>query len=423
MAPMKPRRWSRDTQALVLASLLLVLPLRRVLAEDRLDLKYYFYKEDSNRVQSWGPSFHWETDLNPETTLKIGGVFDAISGATPTGAPLTQKTHAKTIVVPVGATGGTTTTVAVSGASGRTSSTTTVTTAPQILTQKVVVQVPYGPHYLPMQAFNDERVALNGELSRRLGDYILTGGLAVSNESDYNSFAASLKLDREFNNKNTVVSAGFSITHDLVKDIALHSWDDKNTLEGLIGLTQVIDPRTLFTIDYTFGSESGFLNDQYKVAQVGTDIIPEQRPKFRDRNTIYMSLSHFFDCLNGSIETDYRYYKDSYGIRANTVDVRWNQKIGSQLIISPNVRYYQQTAADFYAVQFAAPQPFFSADYRLSRLATLGYGVTVTWKPSAKFAVDAGYERYAMWGLDGGATPAAAYPNANMVTLGVKIWF
>ena len=62
-----------DLRALLLAFLLVALPLRRALAEDRLDFKWYYYKEDGERVQSWGPSFHWEMDLNPETTLRRDG--------------------------------------------------------------------------------------------------------------------------------------------------------------------------------------------------------------------------------------------------------------------------------------------------------------------------------------------------------------
>src|SRR4051812_3762025 len=131
---MRSKGWKSDLRSLLLAYLLLALPLRRGLAEDRLDFKSYFYKEDGNRVQSWGPSFHWETDLNPETTLKIGGVFDVISGATPTGAPPIQKTRPKVILVPVDAAGGaggatTTTPTVVSGPSGRSSTVTTTTAA------------------------------------------------------------------------------------------------------------------------------------------------------------------------------------------------------------------------------------------------------------------------------------------------------
>ena len=415
---MRSRGLMSNVRALVLACLLLALPLRRVLAEDRLDFKWYYYKEDGERVQSWGPSFHWETDLNPETTLRIGGVFDVISGATPTGAPLTQKTRPEVVIVPVGTT--TTTTNVVSGASGKASAQSVTST--HTVTEKQIIQVPFGPKFLPMATFNDQRVALNAELSRRFGDYVLTGGLAASNESDYNSLAASLKLDREFNNKNTIVSLGVAGTHDLVKNVSLTRWDDKDTVEIIAGFSQVLDPRTLFSLNYSFATQSGYLDDPYKLAQVGTDIIAEHRPSWRDKHAIYATLSHFFDCLNGSIEGGYRFYTDSFGIDAHTYELTWNQKIGRQFIISPNIRYYEQSAADFYGVQFVTKPEFYSADYRLSKLSALSYGITVTWKPKDKFAVDAGYERYSMWGRDG-QTSGEAYPDANMVTLGIKIWF
>ncbi len=288
---------------------------------------------------------------------------------------------------------------------------------------KETIQQPFGPHILPMAFFNDERVAFDAELSHRMFEnYILTVGAAISNESDYNSLAGSIKLDREFNNKNTVATIAFSGTHDLVKNVVASEWDTKNSLDFLAGISQILDSKTVLTVNYTYGTSSGYLDDQYKVVQVAGSIVPDHRPHFRDKDIIDAVLSRYIDQLNGSLEFDYRYYHDTFGINANSYGLVWNQKIGSQITVSPDLRYYEQTAASFYAPQFATMPQFYSADYRLSNLATFSYGVTVSWKPKPKFAVDAGYERYTMYGRDG-VTPAGNYPNANMFTVGFKVWF
>ena len=44
------------------------------------------------------------------------------------------------------------------------------------------------------------------------------------------------------------------------------------------------------------------------------------------------------------------------------------------------------------------------------------------WKVTDKFWADIAYDRYSMFGRDG-VTPGESYPEANVMTLGFKIWF
>jgi hypothetical protein len=66
---------------------------------NRLDLKTLVYLEDNDRIQVIAPSVQFERDLNAMFTLRIDGVYNAISGATPTGAP-GYRTVTTTITVP-----------------------------------------------------------------------------------------------------------------------------------------------------------------------------------------------------------------------------------------------------------------------------------------------------------------------------------
>ena len=70
--------------------------------------------------------------------------------------------------------------------------------------------------------------------------------------------------------------------------------------------------------------------------------------------------------------------------------------------IVPSVRYYEQSAADFYAPQFTGKPEFYSADYRLAKLSSLTYGLKVVWKASDRVQASIGYDRYSMQGRDGG---------------------
>ena len=130
--------------------------------------------------------------------------------------------------------------------------------------------------------------------------------------------------------------------------------------------------------------------------------------------------------LNGSVETSYRFYHDSYGIFANTLSLAWFQKLGGRLIVSPSFRFYDQTAASFYRSSVPndpnigdpqVPGPdfptYYSSDYRLSSFVSFTYGLSLTWKINPHVSLDAAYERYDMRGTDG-VTSALLYPKANI---------
>jgi hypothetical protein len=158
----------------------------------------------------------------------------------------------------------------------------------------------------------------------------------------------------------------------------------------------------------------------------------ESRPNQRQSYIGYGSLTQFITPLQGSAEGSYRFYHDTFGIDAHTVELAWHQKLGRRILLSPEFRYYRQSAAFFYATHFAGdptdptnPTPipaYYSADYRLSRLETFTYGVTASARISERFSIDASYHRYEMQGLDGVTSPSA-YPQANVFTIGGRVWF
>jgi hypothetical protein len=403
---------SHHLRPLILAAVLLWLVNHSAIAEDRLDLTVGYYLEDNNRVEVWSPVLHWESQLTTTSIIRLQAVYDVVSGASPTGAPPAQRTREVTQTTK------STSYAVVTGPSGYTQRSVAQTT-----TSTETVLEPYGKPILPLQRFDDERFALNLDFEQRFGDWLLTPSVAYGTESDYNSLTGSLKLGRELNNKNTLLSAALSFGQDDVLRRAAGVWEEKRTREGLLGLTQVINRTTLLTVNGTFSHSEGFLDDQYKSAGVGGEIIPEKRPDERDKWILFLMLNKMIEPLNGSFEATYRFYTDTYGINAHTVGLTWFQKLGKNWVIAPGVRYYEQSAADFYAPIFESKPQHYSADYRLAKLASLTYGLKLIWKPSDKFQFNIGYDRYVMEGRDGGATPAENFPSANVFAAGVKVWF
>ncbi|NKB23775.1 MAG: DUF3570 domain-containing protein [Kiritimatiellae bacterium] len=74
-------------KALALAAILFFTSVCRSHGEDRVDTKSFFYQEGDDRIRVVSPTFLFEKDLSSTLHLKIEGVYNKISGASPTGAP------------------------------------------------------------------------------------------------------------------------------------------------------------------------------------------------------------------------------------------------------------------------------------------------------------------------------------------------
>ena len=274
-----------------------------------------------------------------------------------------------------------------------------------------------------MAAVHDQREAVNISLTKVIEDHAVTGGFAFSTERDYESTAGSVNDAISFNAKQTTLSLGVAVTHDSVENFEKNKqWDSKDTVDGFVGLTQIIDPDTLFNVSVTLSGESGYLSDQYKVVLMNDSIIHEKRPDTKQKADALFSLTHMFKDLDGTAEVSCRLYDDSFGVRGQTFELDWYQKLSDDLILRPMVRYYQQTAANFYDVSFTGSPQYYSSDYRLAALQSIAYGIGLIWKPATDWSLDAGVERYDMSGRDN-KTDAQAFPKATIVSAGVRWWF
>lgn len=469
----KPRdgRWGSRRNALTLAGLLPLLQLRHAEGEERLDFKTLYYKEDGDRMRVIAPSVSIEHDFTPTLSIKIEGVYNSISGATPTGAPppasapaqalralpalsssslpaparlrsLWAKAGASPAPAPApapaptpapapapgvpsapasssgsSAAAGGTSAGGASAASGGVAGGTAA--APQ---SAPAAGKASNPNRAPTAQMEDQRYGLVVDVVKNLAPHTVSAQFAYSTESDYESLGLALRDAIDLNQKNTTLMLGAAFNHDVVWGFYQPEHVTKNTADGMVGLTQLLDPKTFITVNLTLGRSQGYLSDPYKVVELNGELVPEKRPEERTKEVAFVSLTHFLDSLDASAELSYRYYHDSYNIGAHTVEAALYKKLGRDWILRPMVRYYRQSAADFYAVRFSGEPDIYSADYRLSALDSLGYGLKLIWKPTKSLSFDVDVERYSQRGLDG-VTSSDLYPSAMLVMVGATVWF
>ena len=252
--------------------------------------------------------------------------------------------------------------------------------------------------------FKDTRLQFNAQWTQPLAEnYLVSGGVHLSKEYDYLSLGLNGSIARDFNQKNTTVSAGFAYSQDTISpegDIPkpftamlpanengstsenrLVGDDDKTTVDLLLGVTQVINRQMIMQLNYSYSQVDGYLNDPFKVVSVvnnqgqSTAQLYENRPDKRTKNSIYWQTKYHFD--SAIIDFSYRYFWDDWDIKSHTIDTRYNIPLANGYI-EPHVRFYSQDAAEFYQPFISSSQSvpsYISADYRVGEMTGLTLGL------------------------------------------------
>lgn len=342
-----------------------------------LDSSVLYYKENAGRVQTIEPVVTLTKDFGDLRVLDGTLTIDTLSGATPNGAlpAHTPQTFA-------------------SPSSGSLTprpgeKTTLYTIAPGNL--------PQDPH------FKERRVAVDLDWSQPVSlDNTLSFGGHASTEHDFDSTAAHVNFSHDLNEKNTTVSAGLSEEYDRIhahggnpvpgSDYALyeHEGEQTKTVAGaLLGVTQVLTRNWLADLNYTYDHSQGYLTDPYRILSVlnsegdVTAYRYENRPDSRGRQSLY--LVNKVALGPTVLDLSYRRGKDSWGVSSDTVDGHLRIDLGHRMYLEPHVRWYRQSAADFYDLYLfeAGPQPaYMSADPRLAAFSATTFG--------AEFGITAG---------------------------------
>ena len=393
-----------------------------------------YYGEDEGRVQDLSLNLLVRRNFVDDRFLTAGLTVDALTGASPNGA--LPQSVAQTFTQP----------------SGRRTYT-------------------ISPDEIPTDnTFRDTRVAVSANWQQPLGRlYQFNVGASASAEYDYLPTGVNARISRDFNQKNTTLSAGIAFAHDSLDPVGgtpvgfapmkLATREDDEEGEGggtsgsdetkdvfdiVLGITQVVSRNFLVQANYSYSESSGYLNDPYKILSVVDgvtgDAIPiapdpvfdgpshlfryERRPDERVKHSLYTQGKYY---LGGKVlDVSYRYMTDDWEIDSHTVDLRYRWPIGESAYLEPHVRFYTQTAAEFYApslVDGLALPEYASADYRLADFDATTIGLKYGWKTGNGNDVSMRLELYQQSGniptdsLIGNQLARDNYPDLNAIIL------
>jgi hypothetical protein len=219
----------------------------------------------------------------------------------------------------------------------------------------------------------DHRKLGEVKLTRRIGEFALQGSAAYSKENDYRSRAFGIEGRMDLNQRNTTLALGYGQSNDRVRSSDDRTLDQpRDTREYLAGITQVISPTALVQSTVSVGRGKGWYNDPYKLTftfyPAGSPVLmADTRPDHRDTVAWLTRYRAHVPGVNGTLQADYRFYRDDWGIRAHTLEVAWQQALSERFALRPALRYYTQDAADFYSPVIPRPRPaILSSDQRLA---------------------------------------------------------
>ena len=126
-----------------------------------------------------------------------------------------------------------------------------------------------------MTHLHDRREAYSFALPVQFGKHQLTPSFAHSRESDYKSIGGALNYSLSLNEKNTTLNLGYAHNADRVRDDRL-VWEDKTSDNFLVGVNQLLTPKSYVTLNFVFNDDSGYLSDPYRGVMVLAELLAAQ---------------------------------------------------------------------------------------------------------------------------------------------------
>jgi hypothetical protein len=244
-------------------------------------------------------------------------------------------------------------------------------------------------------SIEDHRALGEAKVARRFGDFTLQGSGSYSREEDYRSRAFGIEGRMDLNQRSTTLALGYGQSRDRVGSSDDPRLDEpRDTREYLAGITQVISPTALAQSTLTATRGKGWFNDPYKVTftfypDAPPIVMADTRPGHRNTLASLTRYRAHVPALNGTLQADYRFYRDDWGIRAHTLELAWEQTMSERLRLRPALRYYTQTAADFYSPVIPRPQPgVLSSDQRLAAFGGLSPSLRAALRIGSAFTLE-----------------------------------
>lgn len=207
-------------------------------------------------------------------------------------------------------------------------------------------------------------------------------GVTILDENGNASTQYNPELFSTINNKKrNSYSASFSFSQILSKRLQASIFFDLIYQEGLLSTPY---HRIYFSDkpNYYIGDATYIPNyaspQNTGVFRLADDI--ERMPGTRFK-TPFGARVNYYISENLKLRTYYRYYTDDWGITSHTASIELPVKLSQSFTLTPMYRYYQQTAATYFAPfeNHVSTEQFYTSDYDLSAFHSNQWGIGLSY--------------------------------------------
>src|SRR3984893_15142084 len=215
-----------------------------------------------------------------------------------------------------------------------------------------------------------------------------------STERDYISNTTHFSLSQDMFGDLTTVTLGFTDSRDKVGEnngksyapvIAWLGHAESRSYQG--GLSQVITKNLITGVTVEVITDQGLLSNPYRsiryldlTVELGYSLGLQVYPKTHTSTAVEGRAKYYLP-YRAAASVSYRYFSDTWGIRANTVELGYTQPLSNEFIFEGRVRHYSQNHATFYSdlFPFANSQNFEARDQNLAASTHNTIDAKMTW--------------------------------------------
>jgi hypothetical protein len=215
-----------------------------------------------------------------------------------------------------------------------------------------------------------------------------------STERDYISNTTHFSLSQDMFGDLTTVTLGFTDSRNKIGEnngksfapvIAWLGHAQSRSYEG--GLSQVVTKNLIAGVTLEVITDQGLLSNPYRSIRyldptvplgysLGTQIYPNTHT-----STAVETRAKYYLPYRAAASVSYRYFTDTWGVRANTIELGYTQPVSNKFIFEGRLRHYNQNHATFYSdlFPFANSQNFEARDQNLAASTNNTIDAKMTW--------------------------------------------
>ena len=215
-----------------------------------------------------------------------------------------------------------------------------------------------------------------------------------STERDYISNTTHFSLSQDMFGDLTTVSLGFTDSRNKVgenngtaskPDVSWLGHATSRSFEA--GVSQIITKNLIAGVTLEVITDQGLLSNPYRSIRFVDTTVPlgyslgSQIYPATHTSTAVESRVKYYLPYRAAASLSYRYFSDTWGIRANTIELGYIHPLGNKWIFEGRLRHYSQNSATFYSdlFPFVDSQNFVARDQNLAASTNNSIAGKATW--------------------------------------------